>query len=768
MPASTGPLAEYRRKRRFAATPEPSPRARARAGSRYAIQRHEARRLHYDLRLERGGVLWSWAVPRGLPATAGERRLAVRTEDHPLDYIDFAGDIPHGHYGGGHVELWDSGTWRPIDPLEPTAGSDRFVFELVGGRSAGRYALVRTGGRGDNKRDVRRRWLIVRLADAPDGPRAHAPHGATEPATMPPDDGFAFELARPAPAPPADGGWTYEIKFDGYRALAIRRHGIVRLLSRGRRMLPVPEVAAALAKLPEGDFVLDGELVVPGADGRQDFSAVGRALGDGGNGLVFVAFDLLWRKRDLRAEPFKDRRVQLKTLLRRSRAKVLTLSPVLEGTGDDLLRKACAQSLEGLIAKRGTSAYTGTRSGAWLKLKCRPRDEFIVVGYTHEQGRDDRLGALLLAAPDARGQLVYRGRVGTGFGAREARSLLQRLAPLARPLAALALPRARGVVPVAPEVVVAVDYHEVTADGLLRQASYAGVREEADRVDPPTSRQRVAAGVTNAGRVVVAPDVTKGEVAAWYARQAPAVLRDVAGRRLSLVRAPDGATGETFFQRHRWPGLKRGVRGDALVAKSAEDLAAYAQFGAIEIHAHGSHADRPTSCDRLVFDLDPGEGVDWPMLRDAALDLERVLRTLGLRSHARVSGGKGLHVIVPLAPPAPWPLARRFARAFATRVATLDPARFVAVAGPAKRRGRIFVDWLRNGPDATAVATGSVRARDGAPVAWPVAWRSLTHADRLPRWTVRDRPPAWPRGWGVAKQSLSAVDVTRLEPSSRR
>ncbi len=812
-------LARYRDKRRSQETPEPAGDVEGDAGAgalRFVVQKHDARRLHYDFRLEVDGVFVSWAVPKGPSLDPSDERLAVQTEDHPLAYGGFEGTIPKGAYGGGTVLLWDAGTYVPEgDPADGVAHG-RLAFSLEGEKLKGRFHLVRLRGAGE-----RSQWLLIsdgrersrsvnsrdeaRAAGAADLEGASVKTGRSlkEISTDPAVPAFVEpELCAPVTEPPAGDAWLHEPKIDGYRILARKDGDDVKLFT--RRGLDwtarFPAVARAVAALPCGSVLLDSEVAVVDAEGASSFQALQRALGgdggdDGGAGRVALfVFDCLFVDgRDLRDEPLLERKRVLSDLLgppRRGRRGAgdgtapLRLVPWVAGNGAAFLDEMKRRGFEGMVSKRADAPYRSERSDAWRKLRLVTHEEFVVVGYTPLTRGGDGVGALLVAGED----LIFRGKVGTGFTERERRALLARLAPHARATPARpAWPRVAHAVWVEPRLVVEVAYREITGDGRLRQPSYLGVRR--DKTGAPRSsggRARgaraaaasnggeppddVVAGVriSNPGRVLFRvrrrgreSAVTKGDVARYVDAVAPLMLPYAAGRPLAVVRCPTGLDGSRFFQKHRMRGMPQAVgaidvggvdvRGgkEMLAVHDAAGLVGLVQMGVLEFHCWGAARDAPERPDRVVFDLDPDEGLPWARVVEAARVVRARLEARGLHAFALVSGGKGVHVVAPLAGPATWDEVRRFAREVATSMEAGAADRFTANMRKAARAGRVFVDHLRNGRGATAIVAYSPRARPGAPVAVPVSWDELddVRADSFNVLTLHDRLSTTPDPW---------------------
>ncbi|MCB4769806.1 DNA ligase D [Ancylobacter sp. Lp-2] len=820
----------YRRKRNFDATPEPRGRPSRQAGHAYLIQKHAARRLHYDLRLELDGVLKSWAVTRGPSLVPGEKRLAVEVEDHPLDYGSFEGTIPKGEYGGGTVLLWDTGSWVPLGDPRKGLKKGHLDFTLDGTKLHGRWHLVRLNRKTGESRD---NWLLIkgedaaaRDAGAPDileerpesvktgrdldaiareapgwssktgrrtaGPPAAKPETAvakpkattgtkavagTKAASgarrskvvAPLPDFIAPQLATLVDKAPGGAGWVHEIKFDGYRLQARIDQGAVTLLTRsgldwtGRFG---PALATALARLPCTTALVDGEVVVETGAGASSFSALQQDLAEGrGDRLRFYAFDLLHLDgRDLTGERLTDRQAALAALLNGA-GDPLRLSEPFEEDGATLLRHACRLSLEGLVSKRRDGRYRSGRSTDWRKSKCAERQEFVIGGYVPSSVSPRAIGSLVLGVFDG-GKLRHVGRVGTGYSARVAEELFRTLQPLVRdgsPFAGrLSAEARRGVAFVAPSLVAEVEFRGWTGERHLRHASYRGlredkpaaevVREDAGKGDEPmTDTPTARVTLTHPDRLYWPEDgVSKRGLADYYAQVWRFIAPFVVARPLALLRCPDGIVEACFFQKHAWRGINRAIRqivdpkdkgGEKLLAiDDLDGLIALVQAGTLEIHPWGAPLGGLETPDMLIFDLDPGDGVTWPQVIAGARAVRERLEADGLAAFVKTSGGKGLHVVTPLAPKAGWPAAKAYAKAMAAAMAADDPDRFLAVATKAKRGGRTFIDYLRNARGATAVAPYSTRARPGAAVSMPVGWEELDAITGPAQFTLDNAP----------------------------
>lgn len=758
------PLDRYRAKRDFRLSPEPQGGAAAAQEGRlaFAVQRHAARRLHYDLRLEWGGVLKSWAVTRGPSLDPADRRLAVEVEDHPLDYAGFEGVIPKPGYGAGVVQLFDRGAWAPLHPdrVEADLARGELKFVLAGERLRGGFLLVRLKPRrGDNPRQSN--WLLIKERDSQARPgegdavlaaETSVATGRTlaaiEKGTASLPDFIEPQLCRLVDTPPGGAGWRHEPKLDGYRLQLRVEGGRARLRTRTgldwtKRFGPLARAARAL---PDG--LADGEVVALDGDGATSFAALQAHLaGERRAPLLFHAFDLLHDgARDLRGEPLRARKAALREWL--PKRDPWRFVEDFDAPGAQMLASACRLALEGIVSKRQDAPYASGRGEAWVKSKCRGREEFVIGGFS-PGASGQGLGALLVGQRRA-GRLVYAGRVGTGFNAAAAARLLKRLRPARRgntPFDEGAPARRRDVTWVEPMLVVELAFAGWTEEGLLRHATFLGEREDKPAEDVTAPRRKAPAApristarLTHPDRVIWPgpPPVTKAALAQHYERFADRILAHVAGRPLSLLRAPGGLGKPLFFQRHAGnspsPALREvrieGQDKPYLAVDDAAGLAALAQISAVELHPWGATAARPEIPDRLVFDLDPAEGVGMDALIACARELRTRLKALGLAAFPRVTGGKGLHLVVPLAipsrgAPADWAAAKSFARLLCTLMARDAPDRYTVTLAKKARTGKIFLDYLRNDRLASAIANWSPRARPGAPVAHPIAWSSV-------------------------------------------
>ncbi|HET7717368.1 MAG TPA: DNA ligase D [Bauldia sp.] len=824
-------LREYRQKRDFTRTAEPSGEETRRkpGGYRYLIQKHAATRLHFDFRLELDGVLLSWAIPNGPSLNPKDKRLAVRTEDHPLDYGDFEGTIPKGEYGGGTVMLWDEGTWEPVGDPEAALAKGDFKFILHGERLKGKWVLVRMRKKpGDRSRHEN--WLLIKERDQyvteekkpivervtnsvrtgrtmdqiaagnvewlksgmsikkPDPKTAKDRVSTSGPKASPPKF-VAPQLATLVDAPPEGDEWIHEIKYDGYRVLAAIGGGEARLYT--RRGLDwtgkFRPLVRPLLDLPVGSALLDGEVAVADKDGRTDFGALQDRIAEGkGRDIGYYLFDLLFLDgEDLRKKPLLERKAKLAALLAdQPRTGPLFYSDHVVGNGGAMLQHVCEIDLEGIVSKRADAPYRSDRTKAWLKAKCGFGQEFVIIGWRPSEVKARPFSSILLAVREG-DRLVYRGRVGSGFGERELDELWPELKRRE-----VKTPPADDVPPdirrrahfVKPELVAEIAFRGFTDEGYVRQGSYKGLRADklpkqvvaeapAEASDRPARKGHAGAAakeevavpkpsavvsvdssrhdkaievegvrLTHPDKVVFPGNgITKRRLAEYYLTVKDRILPHVADRPLSLVRCPDGAAGDCFFQKHASPGFPDAFKPIRIKEKEGSDVYLYiedvrgliacVQMGALELHVWGSHNATLEKPDRIVFDLDPDEDMAFAQVRDAAKDMRARLAALGLETFPMVTGGKGIHVIAPLTPRYGWDDVKAFCEAVARTMAEEEPKRYLAVATKARRTGRIFVDYLRNGRGATAISPFSTRARRGAPLAWPVSWAQLARLD---------------------------------------
>ncbi|AZF37369.1 ATP-dependent DNA ligase, LigD [Pseudomonas sp. R4-39-08] len=802
------PLSEYNRKRDFGITAEPagdSPAGKRKASAlSFVIQKHDARNLHYDFRLELDGVLLSWAVPKGPSLDPSQKRLAVHVEDHPLSYGGFEGSIPAGQYGAGDVIVWDRGIWQPHDDPHKAYAAGKLKFSLVGEKLSGDWTLVRTRLKGSGDKQ---QWLLIKEKDQQARPIAEYDIVQAEPASVlsdavvgkPKAKAQAKTKAAPKAAPKAstrkqatavpeqfspqlatlvdrapEGDWQYEIKFDGYRILARIQGGEVRLFTRNGHDWTerLPRQAKALQALKLKDSWLDGEVVSLNGDGLPDFQALQNAFDIGRSlDIVYYLFDAPFLNgRDQREDPVEMRRAALKSALSASKSKLLRFSEAFAANHHDIFESACDLALEGVIGKRAGSPYVSRRSDDWIKLKCRLRQEFVIVGYTRPQGSRTGFGALLLAVNDDAG-LVYAGRVGTGFDQASLKAIYTQLTALERDDSPLQKPltsaQARGVHWVEPSLVGEVQFAEWTREGVVRQAAFVGMRTDkpaaqiihelpraAKSVKAPAAKKTEKQVKTVKDLKITHPDrvidkqsgTQKQQLAQFYADTSAWILPFLRNRPVSLLRAPEGIEGEQFFQKHiermTIPHIKQLDQaldpGHARLMEidTADALVGAVQMGTVELHTWGATTDKIETPDLFVLDLDPDPALPWKAMLEAAQLTLSVLDELGLQAFVKTSGGKGLHLIVPLARRDDWDSVKAFAKAIAQFMTQQLPERFTATSGPKNRVGKIFIDYLRNARGASTVAAYSVRARPGLPVSVPVSREELNGLRSSQQWTV--------------------------------
>jgi bifunctional non-homologous end joining protein LigD len=822
----------YNRKRDFTKTKEPRGRKLKGKGDSFVVQKHEASRLHWDFRLELDGVLKSWAVPKGPSLDPDEKRLAMRTEDHPLDYGDFEGTIPKGEYGGGTVMLWDVGRWIPDPRKDPskTIEEGHLHFTLEGERMKGEWVLFRLSPRPGEKGQP---WMLKKVtdeyADADDGEAlvdncvTSVTTGRTMAEIAAGEDvwrsnrggqkgGRGKKKASKAPPPfqqpqlatlvddvPPGTGWIHEYKYDGYRLLLAIGDGVATAWTRNGKDWSdkFKALVKAAAKLPAG-CLIDGEAVAIDDEGKPSFQLLQSTLKDQrGANLVFYAFDLLVdRGQDIKKLPNIERKDRLASLLAGVSPPIIYGDHVI-GRGEEMFREVCKIGGEGIVSKKASAPYRGTRTREWLKIKCIQRQEFVIVGWSES---DKRLGfrSLLLATKEKR-KLTYAGKVGTGFNGKLIQELMERMRPLEVDKAPVEVPRAdrKGAHWIKPSLVAEINFSEFTDDGILRHPSFVALREDKPAKDvvkevpqhlqtkkskPKRSRgkKRAHASAEDFGIEISSPErvifpelgLTKKDLADYYATIEPLIMIDAAKRPMTLIRCPGGRTGECFFQKHDkgtfGPHVKHipieesdGAIEDYLYFDDIRGLLASVQMGTVEFHGWGSKIDKVEYPDRLVFDLDPDVGLDFNKVKAAAVRLKALLEDLGLKSFPLLSGGKGIHVVVPLDATRDWPTVKSFADRFSRAISEAEPQTFTANIRKVQRKGRIFLDWLRNQRGATAVMPYSARAREGAPVAAPIAWEELDRYDSGHHFSIRDVDELLDRasskmlaGWGEAKQAL--------------
>jgi len=868
-------LSAYQSMRDFGVTAEPSGDIDAPGSERlrFVIQKHAATRLHYDLRLEVDGVFKSWAVTKGPSLDPRDKRLAVEVEDHPLPYGDFEGTIPKGQYGGGTVMLWDRGYWAPEGmTAEEGLKKGDLKFTLDGDRLKGSWVLVRM--KHDRNGGKRTNWLMIKhrdgtevegdadavlqdarsvasgrpmedieagrgrgpkpfIAESQKAARGDAVWNSNRPdraaakpklkaakaakvSVLP--DFVEPQLARSVDRPPPAAGWAHEIKFDGYR-MQLRVEGGKSAL-RTRKGLDwtarFPEIAAAAQALP--DCIVDGEICALNAAGAPDFPGLQAALSEGKTAdLIMFVFDALFAGgEDLRPLSMRERKSRLRDLwegLSDEAALRIRYVDHFETAGQAVLESACRMDLEGVISKHVEAPYRSGRSDSWTKAKCRAGHEVVIGGWS---GEGDHLRSLLVGV-NRGGDLLYSGKVGTGFPRAAVLQLLPKLKAAAAKTSPFSGPNApRNATDIhwlKPDLVAEIEHGGWTTSGALRQASFKGLREDKPAAEveietpepvedaqlatpapraaakapgkaaPPGSAVVMGVALSNPDRALwPAADgeaaITKLDLARYFEQVGDWMMVHLKGRPCSIIRMPSGIGGETFFQRHAMKGMSNlleavtaiGDRQPYLQVDRKEGLAALAQVSGIELHPWNCKPHDPEVPGRLVFDLDPAPDMGFEAVIDAAREVRDRLEDLGLVSFCKTTGGKGLHVVTPLAQPKggklEWPVAKAFARDVCAKMAADSPEKYLITMAKAQRTGRIFLDYLRNDRMSTAVAPLSPRGRPGAPVSFPLTWSQVKNGLDPMRYTIRTAPAllgktsAW-EGYCEAERPLAAA-IKRL------
>ncbi|WMJ85146.1 DNA ligase D [Oscillospiraceae bacterium LTW-04] len=778
----TAKLNAYNQKRDFEKTLEPEGAMENTAeGLRFVVQHHMARRDHYDLRLEWGGVLLSWAVPKGPSYNTRDKRLAVQVEDHPLEYRNFEGTIPKGEYGGGVVMIWDEGSWQPQANVDEGLRQGSLKFSLKGRRLKGKWALVRMKAKEGETKD---NWLLLKEKDEYANTDDRVCEFATsirsgrtmveiennenEKLMRNPFNNADVQLAKLASEVPAGEDWLYELKYDGYRIMAFVEGNGARLQTRGGHDYTnrFENVAVSLIDWAAGrPMVLDGEMVVTDASGKTDFQALQNYLRSPKDKMpTYIVFDLLALDGvDLRGQRLIQRKETLKTIMKDA-PKNLYYSRHLQGNGKESFTSACEMGMEGIIGKKADSVYSGTRNGDWIKLKCDKRQELVIGGYTLSQKKTRGISSLLLGVYEGE-DFIYVGRAGTGLSKANVEELETKFKDLKRsepPFKLAPKPRANETIAwLKPRLVAEIKFAEWTQDDLLRQASYKGLRTDkapqdikrekaVDEEEPDLSAKELekpmesnSKNIIIEGIKITSPDkvifdnpvITKEDVIRYYAQVAECMLPYVRHRILSIVRCPKGVSHSCFYKKHPSPGSQEivtvpitnsnGETEDYFYIENAAGLITEAQMGTLEFHTWGSRISTLEKPDMMVFDLDPDEGMDLETVRRGVQDMKSILVELSLNSYLKTSGGKGYHVVVPLMPSVSWEAFHDFARRVAEVMEQKWPDRYTSNVRKVKRTNKIFIDWIRNGRGATSIAPYSIRARKGARVSMPITWDEL-------------------------------------------
>ncbi len=766
-------LDTYRAKRRFQETPEPAGTEHASDEPIFVIQKHKASRLHYDLRLEMGGVLKSWAVPEGPCLDTKVKRFAKLTEDHPIEYGGFEGRIPEGNYGAGSVIIWDRGTYVTLKDPERGFEDGEIKFRLVGEKLSGGWTLVRL-------KDDPANWLFIKerdpsarpladydiLIEEPDSvvsgksvdeldpapaPRkavarkAAAKLGGARPAPMP--KAWKPQLATSVETVPRGAGWIHEIKYDGYRTLAFFENGKVRLITRNGHDWTerYSALAKALEKLPCKDAILDGEVVVQDARGITSINLLEQALSDrDSHSMTYFAFDLVRLDgHDLSAVPLIERKRALEGLIGPliDARSPIQFSEHVDADGEALFAQASRMGLEGIVCKKADARYVQGRTATWVKVKKVDVATFVVIGFLSNMPRN--VSSLILAE-ERDGELVYSNKVGSGISEETARELYALFSKATLKAPVVPAPKTPGAVWIQPDWEAEIGYRSRSQNDAPRAPVLFGVsprkaKPKARAVKPRLVSDRDLAGIhlTNPDREMFAGSgVTKLDLAIYYARVGDWLLPELLNRPVTVIRCPTGDIKDLFYQRHAFHGLPPGVetieladekeRNAFITVTEPRGYLGLTQFGAVEFHLWGCHVDDPEHPDRLVMDLDPDESLPWARVCDGAEILRARLQAIGLEPFLRTTGGKGVHLAVALTQGAhDWPTVKGFAEAISRTMAAEAPNLFTAMATKERRRGRIYLDYLRNARGASAVASYSLRAKPGFPVATPILWEEL-------------------------------------------
>lgn len=733
-------LKEYNEKRNFNKTTEPKGRC-GKKKHMFVVQLHRASRLHYDFRLEHDGVLLSWAVPKGPSFNPKDKRLAVMVENHPVSYGDFEGIIPEGEYGAGEVIIWDTGIYSPKEDFKKGLKDGNLKFELFGKRLKGCWTLVRIKGE--------KNWLLIKEKDefqkSTSGItkfKTSVKTGRTLAGVRLKEKDIPFQkadvcLAKITESVPKGKNWLFEVKYDGYRAVAYVSGGQCRILSRNGKDFSskFKDIALSLCKLGDGQsFVVDGEIIVTDSEGRSDFQALQNFLRSGGKQPSYIVFDILSQGGDdLRGLSLLERKKRLKRLLSGADGNI-AYSKHVRGKGEECFLLSKELGLEGIVGKRVDSPYISGKNDNWVKIKCYKRQEFIVAGFS-KSDKKFGLSAILLGVYSG-DKLKYVGRAGTGFTEKsgiELEKLFCKNIVLKCPFENMPKVNEK-VIWVKPKFVAEVQFSEFTKDGMLRQASFKGIRDDKlakDVIVEMPEPEVCGVKISNADRIIF-PDeeITKLDIAKYYEAVSGRMLPFVEGRVMSVVRCHDGISGECFFKKHPQANID-GVKNVMLdgeeyfAIQSARGLISEAQFGTIEFHPWASELKKLEKPNIMVFDLDPDKSLGLDKVREGALDLKKTLQKLGLKSFLKTSGGKGYHIVVPLNPGVSWETLRNFAEKVALLEEAEHPDKYTTNVRKQERRNKIFIDWMRNGRGATSVAPYSLRARKGASVSMPISWREL-------------------------------------------
>ncbi len=772
-------LSKYRKKRDFKQTREPVGRhLRARTKKKlFVIQKHAASHLHYDFRLELNGVLLSWAIPKGPCFDPSIKRLAVHVEDHPIEYGSFEGIIPQGQYGAGTVLLWDKGAWfsEDKDPVKSYYDGN-MTFRLEAKKCHGKWKLIRI--KNDDKT-----WLLIKIKDefskslkeydiTIEEPNSVKSHPSSLPEMTKHDlTASVFpkviypELCTLVDTPPTGKEWLHEIKFDGYRLIAYKKNNQIQLKTRNNNdwTNSFSSIVNELQKLPVKNAIFDGEIVVLDENHYPNFQLLQNSIkGETNKPFIYYIFDLLYyEKYDLTKLPLIERKKILHQIIP-SEGAILRYSDHIAGSGKSVIKKIGQMGLEGIISKNSHSAYIQKRTKDWLKIKCNKSQEFIIAGFTQPQGQRSYFGALLLGTYNKRKKLIYCGQVGTGFTESSLKHIYQLL--IQNKTQEMPFnnkpPGSKKITWVKPILVAEVEFINWTEDGLLRHPSFKGLRDDkatsnmtkemmipvADIQTKPVDKTNL----TNPNKILYPQDkFTKRDIADYYASIQQWLLPYITERPLTLVRCPNGYE-HCFFQKHMNETSPSALRGITIKEKAVnkkyiyiddyEGLMTLPQLGVLEIHTWGSRIQDLEYPDMIIFDLDPAPDVSWKQLVLSAFEIKKYLSDYHLRSFVKTTGGKGLHIVIPIKPEYDWKAIKIFSQTFVNFLTMQHPDKYINQMNKAKRTGKIFVDYLRNQRGATAISPYSTRARIHAPVATPIHWDELTYHIKDTFYNIKSLP----------------------------
>lgn len=807
-------LKEYKSKRNFEKTKEPKGKELHRKKKKmFVIQKHHASHLHYDFRLELDGVLKSWAVPKGPSLNPKDKRLAVEVEDHPIEYAKFEGEIPKGEYGGGHVIVWDRGEWIPPEDAEEQLKKGRLKFELHGQKLGGEWLLLRTKLPGAKKNN----WLLIKANDEaanskkdilkedksvisgislealeekyqelPSSKKSSQKKGFKKTKLLSFEDIGGVELATLSEVPPQGEDWIHEIKYDGYRTLCLKNKKSIKLLTRSglNWTKKYHDLEIECKKIKADSVVLDGEIVWLDEKGVSQFHGLQDSLEEKKSAdLLYYVFDLLYLNGfDLRGLPLLDRKKLLKEILENSDTKKVLFSEHWQDAGKDVLLRACSNQLEGIISKNIKSHYSSGRNRNWIKTKCTNIQEFVIGGYCLQKNNKS-LGSLLMGAKNSSGELQYLGRVGTGFNQNNSKKLLNELKKLQVKESSFDVksPKNKDIIWVKPRLVANVHFGAWTKDKILRHAAFKGLREDKKAkdvtLDEDNGKKKLKEFELSHPEKIIYPakKITKQDLANYYQEIQKWMLPHLKDRPLALLRCPHGQGKECFFQKHIETDGK-GILGYTAFSKlknkkeqvlsidSLLGLLELVQIGTMEIHIRGCQREKIDYPNQIVFDFDPDIGVSFQKVKEAAFLLKKLLSSLKLKSFVKVSGGKGLHVHVPIAPFYDWDQVKAFSKSICEQMETMHPKEFTTNMSKSKRKGKIFLDYLRNSFGASAIAPYSVRNHAHASVALPISWievKKLKKADSYTLLSVpkilKKRSDPW-KGYNRLKQKIVILD----------